>query len=113
MNRQFDAPSLTTAVGLALDLQASTALTPGALDLSKAPREGAHACDRPLQEGAHACDHPLQKGAHACDRPLQKGAHACDRPLQEGATRARDAKSSTLLPAGDCIKIRGGNLMPN
>jgi hypothetical protein len=91
MNRQFVTPSLTTAVGLALDLQASTALTPGAPDLSKAPREGAHACDRPLQEGAHACD----------------------RPLQEGATRARDAKSSTLLPAGDCIKIRGGNLMPN
>jgi hypothetical protein len=91
MNRQFVAPSLTTAVGLALDLRASTALTPGALDLSKAPREGAHACDRPLQEGAHACD----------------------RPLQEGAIRARDAKSSILLPAGDCIKIRGGKLMPN
>lgn len=35
-----------------------------------------------------------------------EGAHSC----AGQATRARDAKSFVLLPAGDCGKIQGGKL---
>ena len=87
MNRRlFAASALTTAVGLALALQAAPAAAQGA----KTAMEKCY--------GINAV------GKNDC----AQGAHSC----AGQATQARDPGSFVLLPAGDCSKIQGGSLTP-
>jgi len=93
MNRYILAAStLSTAVGLALAIQA---LPVGAQpqvvkdNMMKAEKNKLEKC-----YGINA----------AAKNDCAEGAHSC----AGQATQARDSKSFVLLPAGDCAKIQGG-----
>jgi uncharacterized membrane protein len=95
MNRYVLAAStLSSAVGLALSLQALPALGQGMKD--------------PVKENmARAMANKLEKcyGINkVAKNDCAEGAHSC----AGQATKARDTKSFVLLPAGDCSKIQGG-----
>lgn len=81
MNRITLAAALTTAVGLAVAMQSTTA---------------AYAQDTEKCFGINAV------GKNDC----AAGAHSC----AGQATKARDAASFVLLPKGACEKIEGGHL---
>ena len=100
--RQLAAAALSTAVGLALGMQA-------------APRVAAQGVANPPQivkdNMARMAQQHLEKcyGINAAAKnDCAEGAHSC----AGQATLARDTKSYVLLPAGDCGKIAGGNLKP-
>ena len=103
MNRYVLAVStLSTAVGLALAIQATPGQAQGTKDMSKMPRD--------VQDNmARMEKNKLQKcyGINAVAKnDCAEGAHSC----AGQATKARDTKSFVLLPAGDCTKIQGGKL---
>jgi len=95
MNRYVLAAStLSSAVGLALAIQALPAAGQGMKD--------------PVKENmARAMANKLEK-CYGINRVAKndcaEGAHSC----AGQATKARDSKSFVLLPAGDCSKIQGG-----
>jgi uncharacterized membrane protein len=101
--RQLAATALSTAVGLALGMQAA------------APRVAAQGMANPPQivkdNMARVQKEHLEKcyGINAVAKnDCAEGAHSC----AGQATQGRDTKSFVLLPAGDCGKIAGGNLKP-
>ena len=96
--RQLAAVALSTAVGVALAMQA-------------APRVAAQCMTNPPQvvkdNMARMAQQHLEKcyGINAAAKnDRAEGAHSC----AGQATVARDPKSFVLLPAGDCSKIAGG-----
>jgi uncharacterized membrane protein len=90
MNRRLLAISaLTTAVGLALAMQAPTVQAQGTAKKDKMSKSKLEKC----------------YGINAVSKnDCSEGAHSC----AGQATLARDPKSFVLLPAGDCGKIQGG-----
>lgn len=105
MNRYVLAAStLSTAVGLALAIQALPIQAQGKMDMSKMPQV--------VQDNmARMEKNKLQKcyGINAAAKnDCAEGAHSC----AGQATKPRDPISFVLLPAGDCGKIQGGKLKP-
>lgn len=95
MNRRMLALStLTTAVGLALAMQAPTVQAQGMADPKKATME------RMTKNKLEKCYGINAAAKNDC----AEGAHSC----AGQSTQARDPKSFVLLPAGDCGKIAGG-----
>lgn len=102
MNRRvFAASTLSTAVGLALSLQALPALSADKMmDMSKAPQVVKDNMARMQKNRLEKCYGINAVAKNDC----AEGAHSC----AGQATQARDPKSFVLLPAGDCSKIQGG-----
>jgi uncharacterized membrane protein len=99
MNRRaFAASVLSTAVGLALTMQA----LPAQAQDSDAPQIVKDNMARMESEKLEKCYGINAAAKNDC----AEGAHSC----AGQATDARDAKSFVLLPAGVCGKIEGGNL---
>src|SRR5262245_28312520 len=99
--RLFAASTLTTAVGLALAMQAPTV---------HAQQQGMSDPPQVVKDNmARMTKDKLQKcyGINAAAKnDCAEGVHSC----AGQATQARDPKSFVLLPAGDCAKIQGGKL---
>jgi uncharacterized membrane protein len=97
MNRYVLAAStLSTALGLALAIQAAPGQAQGMPQIVK---------DNMMR----AEKNKLEKcyGINAVSKnDCAEGAHSC----AGQSTQARDGKSFVLLPAGDCTKIQGGKL---
>ena len=92
MNRHLLAASaLSTAVGLALAMQAQPAAAQGMKNMP--PKQALEKCYGINAVGKNDC----AAGAHSCAGQ---------------ATMARDPKSYVDLPVGDCGKIAGGSLKP-
>lgn len=103
MNRRlFAASTLTTAVGLALAMQAP--LAQDKMDMSKAPQIVKDNMARMAKNKLEKCYGINTVAKNDC----AEGAHSC----AGQATQARDGKSFVLLPAGDCAKIQGGKTTP-
>lgn len=103
MNRPLMAASvLSTAVGLALAMQAMPSQAQGKMDLSKAPQIVKDNMARMEKNKLEKCYGINTVAKNDC----AEGAHSC----AGQATQARDPKSFVLLPAGDCGKIAGGKL---
>jgi uncharacterized membrane protein len=94
MNRYVLAAStLSSAVGLALAIQAMPALGQGKDPMKEnMAREKANKLEK--------CYGINKVAKNDC----AEGAHSC----AGQATKPRDTKSFVLLPAGDCAKIQGG-----
>ncbi|RKE25215.1 putative membrane protein [Paraburkholderia sp. BL23I1N1] len=105
MNRHLMAAStLSSAIGLALVLQALPAQAQEMKDMSKMPQVVKDNMARMEQNKLEKC-----YGVNAVSKnDCAEGAHSC----AGQATQARDTKSFVLLPAGDCSKIQGGKLKP-
>jgi uncharacterized membrane protein len=96
--RQLAIAVLSTAVGLALGMQASPRVA--AQIMANPPQVVKDNMARVQQQHLEKC-----YGINAAARnDCAQGAHSC----AGQATQARDAKSFVLLPAGDCSKIAGG-----
>ena len=103
MNRRlFAASTLSTAIGLALAMQAPAARAQGTMDLSKAPQIGKDNMARMVRDKLEKCYGINSVAKNDC----AEGAHSC----AGQATQPREGKSFVLLPAGDCAKIQGGKL---
>src|SRR5216117_3732753 len=101
MNRYVLAAStLSTAVGLALAIQASPGQAQGKMDMSKMPQVVKDNMARMEKGKLEKCYGVNAAAKNDC----AEGAHSC----AGQATKARDTKSFVLLPAGDCSKIQGG-----
>jgi uncharacterized membrane protein len=102
MNRRLLAASaLSTAVGLALAMQAQ----PGAAQGMKNPPPVVQQnMQRMAQQHLEKCYGINAAAKNDC----AEGAHSC----AGQATQVRDPKSFVLLPGGDCGKIQGGSLKP-
>ena len=95
MNRYILAAStLSTAVGLALAIQA--------LPVQAQPQIVKDNMARMEKNKLEKCYGINAAAKNDC----AEGAHSC----AGQATQARDAKSFVMLPAGDCSKIQGGSL---
>jgi len=102
MNRRlFAASTLTTALGLALAMQAPAVRAQG---MANPPQVVKDNMARMQQNKLEKCYGINASAKNDC----AEGAHSC----AGQATQARDAKSFVLLPAGDCAKIQGGKLTP-
>jgi uncharacterized membrane protein len=94
MNRLTAAAALSSAIGLAVAMQAGPA---PAAEMPQVVKDNM----------ARAAKDHLEKcyGINAAARnDCAEGAHSC----AGQATKARDTKSFVLLPGGDCGKIAGG-----
>ena len=101
MNRYILAAStLSTAVGLALAMQALPIQAQGTKDMSKMPQVVKDNMAKMEKNKLEKCYGINAAAKNDC----AEGAHSC----AGQATQARDAKSFVLLPAGDCAKIQGG-----
>ena len=101
MNRYVLAAStLSSAVGLALAMQAVPTFAQGMKDMSKMPQLVKDNMARMEKNKLEKCYGITKAGKNDC----AEGAHSC----AGQATQARDPKSFVLLPAGDCAKIQGG-----
>ncbi len=101
MNRYVLAAStLSTAVGLALAIQASPGQAQGKKDMSNMPQVVKDNMARAMANKLEKCYGINKVAKNDC----AEGAHSC----AGQATKARDTKSFVLLPAGDCSKIQGG-----
>lgn len=96
--RQLAAAALSTAVGLALGMEASPRV--GAQIMANPPQVVKDNMARMQQQHLEKCYGINAAAKNDC----AQGAHSC----AGQATQARDAKSFVLLPAGDCSKIAGG-----
>jgi uncharacterized membrane protein len=102
MNRRlFAASALSTAVGLALALQAAPTAAQG---MKNPPPVVKQNMERAMAQHLQKCFGINAVGKNDC----AQGAHSC----AGQATQARDPGSFVLLPAGDCSKIAGGKLKP-
>jgi uncharacterized membrane protein len=100
MNRRlFAASTLTTAVGLALAMQAPAVRAQGMANPQQAVKDN---MARMQQNKLEKCYGINAVAKNDC----AEGAHSC----AGQATQARDPKSFVLLPAGDCSKVQGGKL---
>ena len=100
MNRRlFAASTLTTAIGLALAMQAPAVLAQG---MANPPQVVKDNMARMAANKLEKCYGINVVAKNDC----AEGAHSC----AGQATQARDPKSFVLLPAGDCGKIQGGKL---
>lgn len=94
MNRYLLAAStLSTAVGLALAVQAPVR----AADMPQVVKDNMMRAEKNHLEKCYGIN-------VAAKNDCAEGAHSC----AGQATQARDSKSFVLLPAGDCSKIQGG-----
>lgn len=91
------ASTLTTAVGLALAMQAPTVRAQGMANPPQAVKDN---MDRMAKNKLEKCYGINVVAKNDC----AEGAHSC----AGQATQARDPKSFVLLPSGDCAKIQGG-----
>jgi len=99
MNRRlFAVSTLTTAVGLALAMQAPT--VQAADGMANPPQIVKDNMERMGKNKLEKCYGINTAGKNDC----AEGAHSC----AGQSTQARDSKSFVLLPAGDCGKIQGG-----
>ena len=102
MNRHLLAASvLSTAVGLALAMQAQPAAAQGMKNMPPIVQQN---MQRMAQQHLEKCYGINAVAKNDC----AEGAHSC----AGQATQAREGKSFVLLPAGDCSKIAGGSLKP-
>ncbi|TMH61820.1 MAG: DUF2282 domain-containing protein [Betaproteobacteria bacterium] len=102
MNRYVLAAStLSSAVGLALAMQAAPTLAQGK-DMSNMPQVVKDNMARMEKNKLQKCYGINAVAKNDC----AEGAHSC----AGQATKARDSQSFVLLPAGDCAKIQGGKL---
>jgi uncharacterized membrane protein len=100
MNRRmFAASTLTTAVGLALAMQAPAVRAQGTANPPQVVKDNMARMAKDKLEKCYGIN-VIAKNDCA------EGAHSC----AGQATQARDGKSFVLLPAGDCAKIQGGKL---
>jgi len=101
MNRYVLAAStLTSAIGLALSIQAVPVQAQGMMkDMPQPVKDNMARMEKNKLEKCYGIN---AVGKNDC----AEGAHSC----AGQATQARDAKSFVLLPAGDCNKIQGGKL---
>jgi len=100
MNRRlFAASTLTTAVGLALAMQAPAVRAQG---MANPPQVVKDNMARMQQNKLEKCYGINAVAKNDC----AEGVHSC----AGQATQARDTKSFVLLPTGDCAKIQGGKL---
>lgn len=105
MNRHVLAAStLSSAIGLALALQALPVQAQATKDMSGMPQVVKDNMARMEKNKLEKCYGINAVAKNDC----AEGAHSC----AGQATQARDAKSFVLLPAGDCSKIQGGKLKP-
>jgi uncharacterized membrane protein len=105
MNRYVLAAStLSTAVGLALAIQALPIQAQGKMDMSKMPQVVKDNMARMEKNKLQKCYGINAAAKNDC----AEGAHSC----AGQATKPRDPISFVLLPAGDCGKIQGGKLKP-
>jgi uncharacterized membrane protein len=101
MNRRvFSASVLSTAVGLALAVQAVPAAAQ--MDMSKAPQVVKDNMARMEKDKLEKCYGVNVAAKNDC----AEGTHSC----AGQSTQARDPKSFVLVPAGVCSKISGGKL---
>lgn len=96
MNRLLAASALTSAIGLALTMQAPTVRAQGA----NPPQIVKDNMERMAKDKLEKCYGINAAAKNDC----AEGAHSC----AGQATQARDTKSFVLLPAGVCGKIQGG-----
>ncbi|RJG00506.1 DUF2282 domain-containing protein [Noviherbaspirillum sedimenti] len=94
--------TLSTAVGLALALQALPGQAQEKKDMSSAPQVVKDNMARMQKSKLEKCYGINAVAKNDC----AEGVHSCSGQ----ATQARDSKSFVLLPAGDCSKIQGGKL---
>lgn len=98
------ATTLSSAIGLALAIQALPAQAQAMKDTSTMPQVVKDNMARMEKDKLEKC-----YGINAVSKnDCAEGAHSC----AGQATQARDSKSFVLLPAGDCGKIQGGKLKP-
>ncbi|WP_200894386.1 BufA1 family periplasmic bufferin-type metallophore [Bradyrhizobium elkanii] len=95
--RLFTASTLTTAVGLALAMQAPTVHAQGMANPPQIVKDNMERMGKNKLEKCYGIN-------AAAKNDCAEGAHSC----AGQATQARDTKSFVLLPAGDCAKIQGG-----
>ena len=97
-SRLFAASALSTAIGLALAMQASPVQAQGAKEPPAIVKQNMERMQKSHLEKCY--------GINAVSKnDCAEGAHSC----AGQATQPRDPKSFVLLPAGDCGKIAGGN----
>jgi uncharacterized membrane protein len=96
-HRLFAASALSTAVGLALVMQAPSVRAQGAANPPQIVKDN---MARMAKDKLEKCYGINVVAKNDC----AEGAHSC----AGQATQARDTKSFVLLPAGDCAKIQGG-----
>ena len=100
MTRQLLAASvLSTAVGLALAMQAPAVRAQGMANPPQIVKDNMARMKRDKLQKCYGIN-TIAKNDCA------EGAHSC----AGQATQARDPKSFVLLPGGDCGKIQGGKL---
>lgn len=99
--RMLASSALSTALGLALASAGLPAQAQG-MDMSKAPQV---VKDNMMRMQANKLEKCYGINAVA-KNDCAEGTHSC----AGQATKARDAQSFVLLPAGDCRKIAGGTL---
>ena len=101
MNRYILAAStLSSAVGLALAMQAAPIQAQGMKDMSNMPQVVKDNMARMEKNKLEKCYGINKVAKNDC----AEGKHSC----AGQATQARDPQSFVLLPAGDCSKIQGG-----
>jgi uncharacterized membrane protein len=98
IGRQLAVAVLSTAVGLALGMQAPPRVA--AQGMANPPQVVKDNMARMQKEHLEKCYGINAAAKNDC----AEGAHSC----AGQATQARDVKSFVLLPAGDCGKIAGG-----
>jgi len=104
MNRRlFAASTLTTAVGLALALQAAPVQ---AQEMKLPPGANAAVVKKNMERMKKSHLEKCYGINTVAKNDCAEGAHSC----AGQATAPRDPKSFVLLPAGDCTKIQGGKL---
>jgi len=96
------ASTLSSAIGLALAMQAFPVQAQAMKEMSNMPQVVKDNMARMEQQKLEKCYGINAVAKNDC----AEGAHSC----AGQATQARDAKSFVLLPAGDCGKIQGGKL---
>src|ERR1700686_5274772 len=96
-HRLFAASALSTAVGLALVMQAPSVRAQGAATPPQIVKDNMARMQQNKLEKCYGIN-------AAAKNDCAEGAHSC----AGQATQARDTKSFVLLPAGDCAKIQGG-----
>ena len=105
MNKHILATSaLSSAIGLALAMQALPAQAQQMKDMGAMPqvvKDNMAKMEKGKMEKCYGIN-------AAAKNDCAEGAHSC----AGQATQARDAKSFVLLPAGDCSKIQGGKPNP-
>src|SRR6267154_1356270 len=97
-HRLFAASALSTAVGLALVMQAPSVRAQGAADPPQIVKDNMARMARDKLEKCYGIN-------SVAKNDCAEGVHSC----AGQATQVRDTKSFVLLPAGVCGKIQGGS----